>query len=58
MIPFPLKRKSAREDGFFECVRVMKEALCLPVDLLSTSALDARFLQAIKGEEKLIYERI
>ena len=36
----------------------LEDALRLPVDLLSTSALDARFLQAIKGEEKLIYERI
>lgn len=36
----------------------LEDALHLPVDLLSTSALDARFLQSIKGEEKLIYERI
>ncbi|MBR6186483.1 MAG: nucleotidyltransferase domain-containing protein [Clostridia bacterium] len=35
----------------------LEDALHLPVDLLSTSALDARFLQAIKGEEKLLYER-
>ena len=36
----------------------LEDALHLPVDLLSTSALDTRFLQSIKGEEKLIYERI
>ena len=36
----------------------LEDALRLPVDLLSTSVLDARFLQAIKGEEKLIYERV
>ena len=36
----------------------LEDALHLPVDLLSTSALDPRFLQAIQGEEKLIYERI
>ena len=35
----------------------LEDALHLPVDLLSTSALDARFLQAIKKEEKLMYER-
>ena len=35
----------------------LEDALQLPVDLLSTSALDDRFLQAIKGEEKLMYER-
>lgn len=36
----------------------LEDALHLPVDLLSTSTLDARFLQAIKEEEKLLYERI
>ena len=36
----------------------LEDALQLPVDLLSTTALDAQFLQSIKGEEKLIYERI
>ena len=36
----------------------LEDALHLPVDLLSTTALDAHFLQSIKGEEKLIYERI
>ena len=36
----------------------LEDALRLPVDLLSTAALDAQFLQSIKGEEKLIYERI
>ena len=35
----------------------LEDALRLPVDLLSTAALDAHFLQSIKGEEKLIYER-
>lgn len=35
----------------------LEDALKLPVDLLSTAALDARFLQSIKGEEKLMYER-
>ena len=35
----------------------LEDALKLPVDLLSTSTLDERFLQAIKGEEKLMYER-
>ena len=35
----------------------LEDALRLPVDLLSTSALDDSFLQAIKGEEKLMYER-
>jgi predicted nucleotidyltransferase len=35
----------------------LEDALRLPVDLLSTTALDARFLQRIKGEERLIYER-
>ncbi len=36
----------------------LEDALKLPVDLLSTAALDARFLQSIKDEEKLVYERI
>ena len=36
----------------------LEDALKLPVDLLSTAALDERFLQSIKGEEKLMYERI
>ena len=36
----------------------LEDALRLPVDVLSTTALDAQFLQSIKGEEKLIYERI
>lgn len=35
----------------------LEDALKLPVDLLSTSALDDRFLQSIKGEEKLMYEQ-
>ena len=35
----------------------LEDALQLRVDLLSTAALDARFLQSIKGEEKLMYER-
>ena len=35
----------------------LEDALQLRVDLLSTTALDARFLQSIKGEEKLMYER-
>ena len=35
----------------------LEDALQLPVDLLSTAALDARFLQSIKEEEKLLYER-
>ena len=35
----------------------LEDALKLPVDLLSTAALDARFLQSIRGEEKLMYER-
>ena len=35
----------------------LEDALHLSVDLLSTSALDARFLQSIKREEKLMYER-
>lgn len=35
----------------------LEDALRLQVDLLSTTALDARFLQRIKGEERLIYER-
>lgn len=35
----------------------LEDALRLPVDLLSTTALDARFLQSIRGEEKLLYER-
>ena len=36
----------------------LEDALRLPVDLLLNTALDAHFLQSIKGEEKLIYERI
>ena len=35
----------------------LEDALQLPVDLLSTSALDAGFLHRIKGEERLVYER-
>ena len=34
----------------------LEDALHLPVDLLSTSALDAGFLQSIKNEEMLMYE--
>ena len=36
----------------------LEDALQLPVDLLSTTALDTQFLKSIKGEEKLIYERV
>ena len=35
----------------------LEDALRLKVDLLSTTALDARFLQHIREEEQLIYER-
>ncbi len=35
----------------------LEDALKLPVDLLSTNALDARFLESIRDEERLIYER-
>ncbi len=35
----------------------LEDALKLPVDLLSTAALDIGFLRRIQGEEKLIYER-
>ena len=34
----------------------LEDALKMPVDLLSTSALDASFLQSIKNEEVLMYE--
>ncbi len=34
----------------------LEDALKMPVDLLSTSALDASFLQSIKNEEMLMYE--
>ena len=34
----------------------LEDALHLPVDLLSTTALDAGFLQSIKNEEMLMYE--
>ncbi|MBR0464174.1 MAG: nucleotidyltransferase domain-containing protein [Clostridia bacterium] len=36
----------------------LEDALQLPVDLLSTKALDAQFLQSIRGEERLLYERV
>ena len=35
----------------------LEDALQLPVDLLSTTALDDQFLNRIKKEEKLLYER-
>lgn len=35
----------------------LEDALHTKVDLLSTNALDEAFLSAIRGEEKLIYER-
>lgn len=35
----------------------LEDALQLPVDLLSTTALDDQFLDRIKKEEKLLYER-
>ena len=35
----------------------LEDALHLPVDLLSTSVLNAGFLQSIKGEKMLIYEK-
>jgi len=35
----------------------LEDALRVPVDLLSTNALDEAFLKAIRGEEKVIYER-
>ena len=35
----------------------LEDALHLPVDLLSVTALDERFLESIKDEEKLLYER-
>ena len=34
----------------------LEDALCCPVDLLSTNALDETFLRRISGEEKLLYE--
>lgn len=35
----------------------LEDALHTKVDLLSTNALDEAFLSAIRGEEKLMYER-
>ena len=35
----------------------LEDALCCPVDLLSTKTLDEAFLRRIAGEEKLLYER-
>lgn len=35
----------------------LEDALHKPVDLLSTSALDRQFLNAIRGEERLLYAR-
>ena len=35
----------------------LEDALRVPVDLLSTNSLDEAFLKAIRGEEKVIYER-
>ena len=35
----------------------LEDALHTKVDLLSTNALDGAFLSAIRGEEKLMYER-
>ena len=35
----------------------LEDALKTPVDLMSTGALDTDFLNTIRGEEKLIYER-
>jgi len=34
----------------------LEDALGLPVDLLTTSSLDARFLSAIKKDEVILYE--